>query len=188
MRAVMRANMSSVGVRAVSGDKQAYAYSDDISLAALDEATVAVRAIARQGGSAVAPLSQHGSAHSLYSLADPVGSLAEADKVALLERLERRTRARDPRVTQVMASLAGEHETILIARSDGLLAADVRPLVRVSLTVFVEENGRREQGYSGGGGRFDYGYFRTTYSMTMCSRRSTRPSSICPRVRRRPAT
>ena len=148
-----------VGVRAVSGDKQAYAYSDDISLAALDEATVAVRAIARQGGSAVAPLSQRGSAHSLYSLADPVGSLNEADKVALLERLERRARARDPRVTQVMASLAGEHETILIARSDGLLAADVRPLVRVSLTVFVEENGRREQGSAGGGGRFDYAYF-----------------------------
>jgi TldD protein len=79
--------------------------------------------------------------------------------VALLERLERRARARDNRVTQVMASLAGEHETILIARSDGLVAADVRPLVRLSLTVIVEENGRREQGHSGGGGRFDYAHF-----------------------------
>ena len=148
-----------VGVRAVSGDKQAYAYSDDISLDALTEASIAVRAIGRQGGSAVAPLGKRGSAHSLYSLADPVGSLPEADKVALLERLERRARACDSRVTQVMAALAGEHETILIARSDGLVAADVRPLVRLSLTVIVEENGRREQGHSGGGGRFDYAYF-----------------------------
>ena len=148
-----------VGVRAVSGDKQAYAYSDDISLAALTEASVAVRAIGRQGGSTVAPLSQRGSARALYALTDPVGSLTEADKVALLERLERRARATDNRVTQVMAALAGEHETILIARSDGLVAADVRPLVRLSLTVIVEENGRREQGHSGGGGRFDYAYF-----------------------------
>jgi TldD protein len=148
-----------VGVRAVSGDKQAYAYSDDISLSALTEAAHAVRAIARQGQSAAAPLGQRGSARALYALADPVASLGEADKVALLERIERLARARDPRVTHVMASLAGEHETILIARSDGLVAADVRPLVRLSLTVIVEENGRREQGFSGGGGRFDYAYF-----------------------------
>jgi len=148
-----------VGVRAVAGDKQAYAYSDDISLAALEEAAVAVRAIGRQGQSTVAPLTRSGLAHALYPLADPVGSLAEAAKVALLERLERMARALDARVVQVMASLAGEHETILIARSDGLLAADVRPLVRVSITVIVEENGRREQGYAGGGGRFDYAYF-----------------------------
>ena len=98
-------------------------------------------------------------ARALYPQADPVGSLDEAQKVALLERLERLARACDSRVVQVMASLAGEHETILIARSDGLLAADVRPLVRVSITAIVEENGRREQGYSGGGGRFDYAYF-----------------------------
>ena len=85
--------------------------------------------------------------------------MREEAKVALLERLERMARSRDPRVTQVMASLAGEYEAILVARSDGLVAADVRPLVRVSLSVIVEENGRREQGYAGGGGRFDYGYF-----------------------------
>ena len=148
-----------VGVRAVTGDKQAFAYSDDISLPALTEAAMAVRAIGRQGQSAVAPLGQRGQARALYAQADPVGSLAESDKVALLERLERFARARDPRVTHVMASLAGEHETILIARSDGLLVADIRPLVRVSITVIVEENGRREQGYAGGGGRFDYAYF-----------------------------
>ena len=148
-----------VGVRAVVGDKQAFAYSDDISRTALDEAALAVRAIGRQGQSASAPLSRHGEARALYPIADPVASLSESDKVALLERLERKARARDPRVAQVMASIAGEHETILIARSDGRLAADVRPLVRVSITVIVEENGRREQGYSGGGGRFDYAHF-----------------------------
>ena len=79
--------------------------------------------------------------------------------MALLERLEGYARARDPRVTQVMASLAGEYEVVLVARSDGVLAADVRPLVRLSLQVIVEEDGRREQGSSGGGGRFDYAYF-----------------------------
>ncbi|MCC7325816.1 MAG: metalloprotease TldD [Burkholderiales bacterium] len=148
-----------VGVRAVSGERQAYAYSDDISHAALVEAAHAVRAIARQGQSAVAPLDRRGAAHALYPIADPVAGLPEADKVALLERLERIARARDPRVTQVMASLAGEHETILIARSDGLVVADVRPLVRMSITVIVEESGRREQGHAGGGGRFDYAHF-----------------------------
>jgi TldD protein len=148
-----------VGVRAVSGDKQAYAYSDDISEVALTEAAHAVRAIGRQGQSVSAPLGQRGRARALYAQRDPVGSLGESAKVALLERIERIARARDPRVTQVMASLAGEHETILIARSDGLVVADVRPLVRMSITVIVEENGRREQGYSGGGGRFDYGHF-----------------------------
>jgi TldD protein len=148
-----------VGVRAVAGDKQAFAYSDDISLPALEEAASAVRAIGRQGQSAVAPLGQHGIARVLYSQHDPVASLAEADKVALLTKLERMARARDPRVAQVMASLSGEHETVLIARSDGLMVGDVRPLVRVSLTVIVEENGRREQGFAGGGGRFDYAYF-----------------------------
>ncbi len=148
-----------VGVRAVCGEKQAFAYSDDISLRALEEAAFAVRAIGRQGHSASAPLSRPGAARTLYQVHDPVGSLPDADKVALLEKLERMARGLDPRVVQVMASLAGEHESVLIARSDGLIAADVRPLTRVSITVIVEQHGRREQGYSGGGGRFDYGYF-----------------------------
>jgi TldD protein len=148
-----------VGVRAVSGERQAYAYSDDISAVALDEAAVAVRAIGRQGQSACAPLTGAGRARALYPLGDPVGSLDEAAKVAVLHRLERMARDADPRVVQVMASLAGEHETVLIARSDGRIVADVRPLCRVSITVIVEEGARREQGYAGGGGRFDYAYF-----------------------------
>ncbi|HEX4883855.1 MAG TPA: metalloprotease TldD [Casimicrobiaceae bacterium] len=148
-----------VGVRAVAGDRQAFAYSDDVSVRALEEAAVAVRAIGRQGHSAVAPITRRADARALYALGDPVGSLDEGDKVALLHRVEQFARSLDPRVMQVMASLAGEHETVLVARSDGLVAADVRPLVRVSVTVIAEDHGRREQGYAGGGGRFDYAYF-----------------------------
>jgi TldD protein len=148
-----------VGIRAVVRDKQAFAYSDDISLAALEEAAAAVRAIGRQGQSAVAPLDRRGGARMLYPLDDPVAGLTESEKVALLTRLEQKARAKDPRVAQVMASLAGEHETVLVARCDGLIVADVRPLVRISITVIVEDEGRREQGYAGGGGRFGYSYF-----------------------------
>jgi TldD protein len=148
-----------VGIRAVRGEKQAFAYSDDVTLAALDEAAAATRAIARQGQTATAALVHGRPAHALYALQDPVASLADEAKVALLERLEKMARALDPRVVQVMASLAGEYEAILVARSDGLIAADVRPLARVSLTVIVEDGHRREQGHAGGGGRFAYGYF-----------------------------
>ncbi len=148
-----------VGIRAVHGDKQAFAYSDDITRDALDEAAFAARAIGRQGQSRVAAFTGATAPHALYLPQDPIATLPEEAKVALLERLEQMARSRDRRVTQVMASLAGEYEAILVARSDGLVAADVRPLVRVSVSVIVEENGRREQGYGGGGGRFDYGYF-----------------------------
>ena len=148
-----------VGVRAISGEKTAFAYSDDISLDALTQAASATKAIGRQGQSSVAALEKIGSARALYAPSDPVIALADAEKVQLLERLERMARALDRRVTQVMASLAGEYEAILVARSDGLIAADVRPLVRLSLNVIVEENGRREQGMGGGGGRVDYRYF-----------------------------
>lgn len=148
-----------VGVRAVSGDKTAFAYSDDISLAALEGAAEATRAIARQGKKQTVPLLKAGKAHALYVPHDPIASLDAASKVALLERLERYARALDPRVSQVMAGLVGEYEVVLVARSDGLLNADIRPLVRLSLQVIVESNGKREQGSAGGGGRFDYTYF-----------------------------
>ncbi|MFN4148644.1 MAG: metalloprotease TldD [Rhodocyclaceae bacterium] len=148
-----------VGVRAVSGEKTAFAYSDDISLAALLDAARAVRAIAAAGGGGTLPLLGHHSVAPLYAPIDPLASLPDAEKVRLLERLESLARALDPRVTQVMAHISGSWETILIVRSDGRIAADVRPLARVSITVIMEENGRREQGSSGGGGRFDYAYF-----------------------------
>ena len=148
-----------VGVRAVSGEKTAFAYSDDISLTALQAAAQATRAIARQGKSGRAQVATRSPGHNLYAPHDPIASLQDRAKVELLERIERRARALDPRVTQVMAWLAGEYEVMLVARSDGVLAADGPPLVRLSLQVIVEQDGRREQGSAGGGGRFDYAYF-----------------------------
>lgn len=148
-----------VGVRVVSGEKTAFAYSDDISLPALESAAGATRAIARQGGSSTTQVAQRTRGRELYLPQDPLASLSDRDKVSLLEKLEHLARGLDSRVTQVMASLAGEYEVVLIARSDGVVAADVRPLTRLSLQVIVEADGRREQGSAGGGGRFDYAYF-----------------------------
>jgi len=148
-----------VGVRAVSGEKTAFAYSDDISMPALASAAQATRAIARQGAAQSVQAVRRSRGRELYLPQDPIASLKDTDKVALLERLESYARAIDKRVIQVMASLAGEYEVVLVARSDGFVAADVRPLVRISLQVIAEENGNREQGVAGGGGRFDYAYF-----------------------------
>jgi TldD protein len=148
-----------VGVRAVSGDKTAFAYSDEISLPALLDAASATRAIARAGKNARVPAVKRGAMRRLYDGLDPTQSLPDAEKVRLLERLERIARGRDPRVVQVMASLASTYEVVLVARSDGLMAADVRPLVRLSLQVIAEQDGRREQGSAGGGGRTGYAWF-----------------------------
>ncbi len=148
-----------VGVRAVSGEKTAFAYSDDISLNALESAAHATRAIARQGGTQSVPIMKQGTRRDIYLPHDPIASLKDADKVTLLERLEGHARAMDNRVVQVMASLAGEYEVVMVARHDGLMNADIRPLVRLSLQVIVESGGRREQGSAGGGGRFSYDYF-----------------------------
>jgi len=148
-----------VGVRAIAGEKTAFAYSDEISLPALEDAAKATRAIARAGGSRQPVAARKASGLQLYRPIDPLASLEDAQKVKLLERLETLCRSRDPRVIQVMASLAAEYEVVLVARSDGMLAADVRPLVRMSVQVIAEEKGRREQGSSGGGGRTDYSHF-----------------------------
>jgi len=148
-----------VGVRAISGEKTAFAYSDEISLPALIGAAQATRAIAAQGGSGRVPLYNQGSVAALYAAHDPIASLPDAEKVRLLERLEGFARAEDSHVIEVMAGLAGTWEVVLVARSDGQMVADVRPLVRVSVSVIMEEGGQREQGSAGGGGRFDYAYF-----------------------------
>ena len=151
-----------VGVRAVSGDRTAFAYSDDISLPALMQAAGATRTIGKAGSGRVKvanSLATGPSGHSLYAPNDPLDSMTASEKVALLERIEKLARAKDPRVVQVMAGLAGEYDVMLVARSDGVIAADVRPLVRISVTVIAEQNGRREMGGSGGGGRYAYGYF-----------------------------
>ncbi|NBV17488.1 metalloprotease TldD [Janthinobacterium sp.] len=150
-----------VGVRAVSGDKTAFSYSDEISERALLEAAAATRTIARTGAGKVKIAGQTmvQGGRSLYLPHDPLASLDATAKVQLLERVEKMARAKDPRVVQVMAGLAGEYDVVLVLRSDGVLAADIRPLVRVSLTVIAEQDGRRETGSAGGGGRYSYDYF-----------------------------
>lgn len=149
-----------VGVRAVSGEKTAFAYSDDITLPALIEAAKATKSIANSGveQTATSQVIQR-EMPALYLPNDPIASLSAEAKVKLLERLEQFARALDPRITQVTASIAGEYEVVMIARHDGVMAADVRPLVRLGVNVIAESQGRREQGSAGGGGRFDYSYF-----------------------------
>jgi TldD protein len=152
-----------VGVRAVAGEKTAFAYSDELSEAALLDAARTVRTIAAAGQNKrikVAGKPRYARSRVLYAPTDPIATLDSAQKVALLERVEKMARARDPRVVQVMAGLAAEYDVVLVARADGTRAADVRPLVRVSVTVIAEQNGRREVGTGGGGGRFGLGYFQ----------------------------
>ena len=150
-----------VGVRAVAGEKTAFAYSDDISEASLMDAALTVRSIAASGQNrrVKTPARRVAGSRSLYGGQDPIGSLDSTAKVELLGRVEKLARARDPRVVQVMAGLASEYDVVMVARADGTLAADVRPLVRLSVTVIAEHKGRREVGSGGGGGRFGLAYF-----------------------------
>jgi TldD protein len=148
-----------VGVRVISGEKTGFAYTEELALPALVAASRSAGAIVRQGQSGRVRAWQPQSGRALYPAIDPVPSLAEADKVALLHRADAFARSLDPRVTQVMVSLLGAQDVVLIAASDGTWAGDVRPLVRMNIQVIVEENGRREQGHAGGGGRGDYRFF-----------------------------
>ncbi len=165
-----------VGVRAVSAERSALAYSDDISVASIlaaaaivrrvgsSAASAGVRALATKKSKATMPLGKSVGSDgvaSLYTGVDPIASRSSQGKVALLEMVETLARRKDPRVVQVMASLAAEHDTVLIARLNGLRAGDVRPMVRLSITVIAEQNGRRETGSAGGGGRFGLEAFDT---------------------------
>ncbi len=154
-----------VGVRAISGDKTAFSYSYEVSERALYDAALATRTIARQGAGKIkiAASMQQSGGRSLYLPHDPLISMNATEKVKLLERVELMARAKDSRVVQVMADLAAEYDVVLVARSDGVIAADIRPLVRLSVTVIVEQNGRRETGSSGGGGRYSYNYFSDAF-------------------------
>ncbi len=150
-----------VGIRAVSGEKTGFAYSDEILLPALTDAAEAAKSIARSGNDnkQIRIHSNDQDIKRWYQPDDPLGSMADRDKVNLLKEVEQIARNMDSRVSQVMVSLTGSHDVILVARSDGELAADIRPLVRMNVSVIVEGNGRREQGSSGGGGRYTYQYF-----------------------------
>ena len=155
-----RSTDQGVGVRAISGEKTGFAYSDEFQLPVLTQAANAARAIAQAGDDATQAVDRQSNAGTaLYTSADPLATLEEKSKIKLLEKVEAEARQQDPRVSQVMASLAGSHEVMLVARHDGSLVADVRPLVRLNVTVIVESEGRREQGSAGGGGRFGYNWF-----------------------------
>ena len=148
-----------VGVRAVSGEKTGFAYSDELMLPALEHAANAARAISRQGQTNAVQAWSRRERKDLYSAQDPITSIRDEQKTALIGDLEKKTRELDKRIEQVIISLSSSQDFILIAASDGTLAADVRPLVRLNVSVIIEENGRREQGYSGGGARADLHYF-----------------------------
>jgi len=156
VRSGTHASEQGVGIRAMSGDKTGFAYTDEILMPSLLQASGAARAIARSGGHGAVQAWKKQQPPALYVDADPLESMAAADKVDLLQRIDTYARSLDPRIVQVIASLAATHETVLIAATDGTLAADIRPLVRLNITVIAEQAGRREQGSDGGGGRFGY--------------------------------
>lgn len=170
---------SGVGIRAISGEKTGFAYSDDIALNALAAASKNARAIAQQGGNQVARLSTNGSgAKALYSSLNPIDGRSAEDKVDLLKRLDSFTRSLDSRIEQVIISLAGTIEHILVAATDNTLAADIRPLVRLNVTVLMHENGRREQGSAGGGGRRSYDMFFDQDTAFDFAREAVRQASV----------
>lgn len=148
-----------MGLRAISGEKTGFAYSDDLQLAALEQAAQAARSIARQGGHQSLVSHRQIVNKPLYPLLNPLDSLTETDKLQLLHAVDEQARKLDPRVVEVNASLAGSYEVVMIIGSDGTFSADVRPLVRLSISVIAEQNGRREQGMAGGGGRYSYTTF-----------------------------
>ncbi|MFP4682459.1 MAG: metalloprotease TldD [Ectothiorhodospira sp.] len=149
-----------VGVRALSGEKTGFAYSEEISLPALMEAAGAARAIGRAHRDGQVPVHRAVTPRDLYPPLDPLGTLDEQARIRLLQSLDAEARRQDPRVSQVIVSLAGTHEVVMVLHTDGTLAADVRPLVRLNVQVIAEDGqGRREQGSAGGGGRSGYDFF-----------------------------
>ena len=148
-----------VGVRAISGEKTGFAYSDDISPLALQQAADAARGIADGGQGAKVQGFKHTPAINVYQAIEPLGSLTQEQKISLLHEVEAHARQVDSRVSQVIVSLSGVYEKILVAASDGTFGTDIRPLVRLNCSVLVEENGKRERASAGGGARTDYSYF-----------------------------
>jgi len=147
------------GIRAISGEKTGFAYTDELSLSNLLQAAGTARAIARSGRNATAAITRHEPRALLYGTVDPLKSLSEADKIALLHHVEKEARRIDPRVSQVIVSLVAAHDMMLVVADDGTLAGDIRPLVRMNVQVIAEQGGRREQGTAGGGGRTTLDYF-----------------------------
>jgi len=148
-----------VGVRAISGEKTGFAYSDDISPQALQQAADAAKGIADSGTGATVKAFTRQSPVQVYQSVEPLGSLTQEQKIDLLHQVEAHARQVDSRVTQVIASISGVYETVLVSASDGTYGSDIRPLVRLNCSVLVEDNGKRERASAGGGARTDYSYF-----------------------------
>ncbi len=149
-----------VGIRAISGEKTGFAYSDEITASAIRDAASSARNIANAGQNGIQKIQLSSvDTPALYTGELPINSLPDSDKVALLHRLNLHARKLDSRVQEVSVSLAGGRDIILLAASDGTFSADVRPLIRLNISVIVEQNGRRESGSMGGGGRYEYAYF-----------------------------
>jgi len=167
-----------VGVRAMAGEKTGFAYSDEIVPPALTEAAEAASAIARRGQHGVLAARRESRGRDLYPSIDPLVTLEDADKVRLLQEVDTAARAADSRVRQVTASLAGVHDVVLVCSSDGIYAADVRPLVRLSVSVIVEDGGVRKQGHAGGGGRSGYGHFLESGRAAELAREAVRQAVV----------
>ncbi len=176
-----------VGIRAVVGEKTGFAYSDDLSLPALLQASDAARAITRQGLQTSIRIVSATTAPARYLAVDPITSLDAAQKISLLQRLDARVRAADPRVKQVMASLVGRYTQVIIAATDGTLAADIRPLVRLNVSVIVEHQGRRETASYGGGARSGYDYFLADHHAEAIADEALRQALVSLEARPAPA-
>lgn len=148
-----------VGIRAVSGEKTGYAYCDDILLPVMERAAAAARSIAQGPSSKIQAIKTQTSHKSYYAEHNPIDSFSKQEKILLLKKIDAEARRCDARVIQVNASLSASHEVILIMDMHGRMIPDVRPLVSVHVSVIIEDNGRRESGRAGGGGRVDYSFF-----------------------------
>ena len=148
-----------VGVRAVVGEKTGFAYTDQLSLNRLEQSVLAANSITKQQTPIVVTPFKTSKMIPMYASINPINSFSQEQKIALLRQVDQLARSIDKNVIEVSASLTGSYEDILIAATDGTLCADVRPLVRLSVSVIVEKGGKRERGSSGGGGRFGYEYF-----------------------------
>jgi TldD protein len=176
-----------VGVRAVVGEKTGFAYAEQLDEAAFTDAAIAARGIAHSRGGGRAKVAARVTPEPLYPALDPLVGLPDADKVGLLADLDRRIRQLDPRIVQVLASLAGVYELVLVQASDGTLAADVRPLVRLNVSVILEQGGRRESGYAGAGGRGEFGLVTSGTKPMDIAREAVRQAAVNLEARPAPA-
>ena len=167
-----------VGVRAHSGEKTGFAYSNEIRLPALTQAVDAARSIARAGQTGNMQAWHRPQSTALYAAENPLAVMAQSEKVAFLQRLDGYTRSLDPRISQVTISLGGVHDSMLVAASDGTWAGDIRPLVRLNISVIIEHNGRRERGSAGGGGRTDYRFFEAEDRAMGYAREAVRQATV----------